>query len=50
MWVHTQVVVKATGERLTVFLKGCHPFAAQGGATLFDDVCVVDLWPQAQPR
>jgi hypothetical protein len=28
-----------------VFLKGYHPFAAQGGATLFDDVRVVDLGP-----
>jgi hypothetical protein len=43
VWVHIQVVVKATGERLTVFLKGYHPFAVQGGATLFDDVRVVDL-------
>jgi len=25
--------------------KGYHPFAAQGGATLFDDVRVVDLGP-----
>ena len=45
IWVHTQVVVRAPGETLTVFLKGYHPFAAQGGATLFDDVQVVDLGP-----
>jgi hypothetical protein len=44
-WVHTQVVVRASGEGLTVFLKGYHPFAAQGGATLFDDVRVADLGP-----
>ena len=44
-WVHTQVIVRASGETLTVFLKGYHPFAAQGGATLFDDVRVVDLGP-----
>ena len=30
---------------LTVFLKGYHPFAVQGGATLFDNVRVVDLGP-----
>jgi hypothetical protein len=42
VWVYTQVTVRATGETLTVFLKGHHPFAAQGGATLFDDVRVVD--------
>jgi hypothetical protein len=45
IWVHTQVVVKASGESLCVFLKGDHPFATQGGATLFDDVRVVDLGP-----
>jgi len=45
IWVHTQVVVKASGERLTLFLKGYHPFAVQGGATLFDAVRVEDLGP-----
>lgn len=44
-WVHTQVTVRASGQTLTVFLKGYHPFAAQGGATLFDDVQVMDLAP-----
>jgi hypothetical protein len=43
VWAHTAVVVTATGEALTLFLKGYHPFAVQGGATLFDDVRVVDL-------
>jgi hypothetical protein len=43
VWVHTQVTARASGETLTVFLKGYHPFAAQGGATLFDDVRVEDL-------
>ncbi len=45
VWVHTQVTVKASHESLTVFLKGYHPFAAQGGATMFDSVRVVDLGP-----
>ena len=44
-WVHTRVTVRANSKTLTVFLKGYHPFAAQGGATLFDDVRVVDLGP-----
>jgi hypothetical protein len=44
-WVHTQVLVRASGPSLTVFLKGYHPFAAQGGATLFDDVRVFDMGP-----
>jgi len=45
VWVHTEVIVRATGETLTIFLKGRHPLAVQGGATLFDDVRVVDLGP-----
>ena len=45
VWVHTQVVVRASSETLTLFLKGYHPFAAQGGATLLDDVQVTDLGP-----
>ena len=45
VWTHTQVTVKASSEALTVSLKGHHPFAAQGGATMFDDVRVVDLGP-----
>ena len=45
VWVHTQVVVRAGGSTLTIFLKGYHPAAVQGGATLFDDVRVVDLGP-----
>ena len=43
VWVHTRVTVRASGESITIFLKGYHPFAAQGGATLFDDVRVEDL-------
>jgi hypothetical protein len=45
VWVHTQIAVRASSGTLTVFLKGYHPFAAQGGATLFDDVGLVDLGP-----
>jgi hypothetical protein len=44
-WAHTQVAVRASGTSLTVLLKGYHPLAARGGATLFDDVRVVDLGP-----
>jgi hypothetical protein len=45
VWVHTQLTARAAAESVTVFLKGYHPFAAQGGATLFDDVRVEDLGP-----
>ena len=44
-WVHTQVIVRAKGSTLTIFLKGYHPAAVQGGATLFDDARIVDLGP-----
>ncbi len=44
-WVHTQVTVQARGDSLTLFLRGYHPVAMQGGATLFDDVRVLDLGP-----
>jgi len=37
--------VQATGLSLTIFLKGYHQFAAQGGATLFDHVRALDLGP-----
>ena len=43
--VHTQVEVRATGDAITVFLNGYHPYAAHGGATLFGDVRVADLGP-----
>jgi len=45
VWVFTEVTVRATGDKLTVFLKGYHPVAVRGGATLFDDVRVQDLGP-----
>ena len=45
VWLHTEFTVRASGETLTIFLKGRHPLAVQGGATLFDVVRVVDLGP-----
>jgi hypothetical protein len=45
IWLHTEVTARASGETLTIFLKEWHPLAVQGGATLFDDVQVVDLGP-----
>jgi hypothetical protein len=44
-WVHTEETVTAAGPSMTIFLKAHHPQPAQGGATLFDDVRVVDLGP-----
>jgi len=42
-WLHAQTEIRATGPRLTIFLKAVHRVAAGGGATLFDDVSIVDL-------
>jgi hypothetical protein len=44
-WVHTRVTVRGRGHALTIFLKGYHPSPVRGGATLFDDVRVMDLGP-----
>ena len=44
-WVHTEETITATAPSMTIFLKAHHPQPAQGGATLFDDVRVVDLGP-----
>jgi hypothetical protein len=45
VWVFTEETVRASGDRLTIFLKGYHPSPVRGGATLFDDVRVTDLGP-----
>lgn len=42
-WLRTQTEIRASGPRLTIFLKAVHRVAAGGGATLFDDVKIVDL-------
>lgn len=42
-WLHTQATVRATGTTMTIFLKAVHRIAAGGGATLFDDVSIIDL-------
>ncbi len=43
MWNPVQVTVTATGNRMTIFLKGKHPQPVAGGATMFDDVRVIHL-------
>ncbi len=42
-WVSTEETVTATGENMTIFIKGQHPMAEQGGKTVIDNVSVVDL-------
>lgn len=42
-WLQNQQTVRATTTKMTVFLKAVHRVAAGGGATLFDDVSIIDL-------
>jgi hypothetical protein len=49
-WVATQETVRASGTRLTIFLRAVHPLGAdgsnkRGGNTMFDDVSVTDVSP-----
>lgn len=43
VWGATEETVTATGESLTIFLRGYHPLAEQGGKTVIDNVSVTDL-------
>jgi len=42
-WTQTEETVTAAGDKLTIFIKGRHPMAAQGGKTVLDNVAVADL-------
>ncbi|MFQ5610849.1 MAG: hypothetical protein ACE5H9_01805 [Anaerolineae bacterium] len=42
-WAATRETITATGSTMTVFIKGFHPAAEQGGATYIDNVSVTDL-------
>ena len=42
-WVATEETVTATGESMTIFIKGQHPMADQGGKTVIDNVSVTHL-------
>lgn len=44
-WTETEETVTATGESMTIFIKGFHPLAEQGGKTVIDNVSVTDLGP-----
>jgi hypothetical protein len=45
-WVATEETVTASGEALTIFIRGFHPLAEQGGKTVIDNVSVTDLGPE----
>lgn len=44
-WVATEETVTATGESMTIFIRGLHPVAEQGGKTVIDNVSITDLGP-----
>jgi hypothetical protein len=44
-WVATEETITATGDTMTIFIKGFHPLAEQGGKTVIDNVSVTDLGP-----
>lgn len=44
-WTATEETVTATGQSLTLFIRGLHPLAEQGGKTVIDNVSVIDLGP-----
>lgn len=45
-WNPTEETITATGESMTIFIKGFHPMADQGGKTVIDTVSVTDLGPE----
>jgi hypothetical protein len=42
-WVSTEETITATGDSMTIFIKGVHPMADQGGKTVIDNVSVTHL-------
>jgi hypothetical protein len=42
-WLATEETITAAGEKMTIFIKGYHPLAEQGGKTVLDNVSVTDL-------
>lgn len=42
-WVETEETITADGQSMTIFIKGYHPLAEQGGKTVIDAVSVTDL-------
>ncbi len=45
-WGATSVTVVATGETMTVFLKGSHPYPEPGGTLRLDNTSITDIGPE----
>ncbi len=42
-WARTEETVIATGESMTIFIKGSHPYPEPGGTLRLDSISIVDL-------
>jgi len=45
-WGATSVTITATGETMTVFLKGSHPYPEPGGTLRLDNISIIDIGPE----
>lgn len=45
-WSRTEETITATGESMTIFIRGQHPYPEPGGALRIDSVSVVDIGPE----
>jgi len=45
-WGATNVTITATGETMTVFLKGSHPYPEPGGTLRLDNISIEDIGPE----
>ena len=42
-WARTEATISATGDNMTIFIRGNHPFPEPGGALRLDSISVTDL-------
>ncbi len=45
-WSRTEATVTASGENMTIFIKGSHPYPEPGGTLRLDSISVVDNGPE----
>jgi len=45
-WAKTEETITATGQGITIFIKGFHPYPEPGGAVRIDSITIVDLGPE----
>jgi hypothetical protein len=45
-WARTEATVTATGQTMTVFIKGSHPYPEPGGILRIDSISITDIGPE----